>query len=352
MHLEGVLVEDRKGDTLLYAGDVKVRITDWFFFKKQAELKYIGLENAIIKFQRTDSVWGQQFIFDYFASPSTGKKKKAGIQFNLKEIELKNVTFIKKDAWLGEDMTVQVGSLNLDANDLNLSGSKYDINSLTIKNPVFAIRNYSKLKPIDSLAVANNDESTKPASWNNSQTIFKIGNLKIINGTFKTDKQTSHEPYAWFDGQHILFTEINGDISNASFISDTIYSKVKLTAKERSGFEIKNLTADLKMTPQGMAFSDLDIVTNRSTIRNFFMMSYNDMSDMGNFIHKVKMAANFDGSYIDSDDIAFFAPAMKTWKKKISLKGKVRGTVDDIIGKELLIQAGNNTLLNGDITLT
>ena len=43
---KGVLIEDRKGDTLLYAGDVKVRITDWFFFKKKAELKYIGLENA------------------------------------------------------------------------------------------------------------------------------------------------------------------------------------------------------------------------------------------------------------------------------------------------------------------
>jgi len=41
MHLEGVLIEDRKGDTVLYAGDVKVRITDWFFFKKEADLKYI-----------------------------------------------------------------------------------------------------------------------------------------------------------------------------------------------------------------------------------------------------------------------------------------------------------------------
>ena len=76
MHLEGVLIEDRRGDTLLFAGDIKVKITDWFFFKKEAELKYIGLENAVIKFQRTDSVWRQQFFFDYFASPSTGAKKK------------------------------------------------------------------------------------------------------------------------------------------------------------------------------------------------------------------------------------------------------------------------------------
>ncbi|MEO5564787.1 MAG: hypothetical protein ABIR18_15175, partial [Chitinophagaceae bacterium] len=34
MHLEGLLVEDHAHDTLLYAYDAKLRITDWFFFKK------------------------------------------------------------------------------------------------------------------------------------------------------------------------------------------------------------------------------------------------------------------------------------------------------------------------------
>ena len=354
MHLERVLIEDRKGDTILYAGDMKVRITDWFFFKKEANLKYIGLENALIKFQRTDSVWQQQFILDYFSSPTTGtKKKKAGIQFNLQKIELKNVTFIKKDAWLGEDMTVHVGGMNMDADKLSLSGNQYEINSLILKDPIVAIYKYSNLKPKDSLKVADPVEEIKKAvSWNNGQTIFKIADLKIINGTFKTDKQINRQPLAWFDGQHILFTEINGELSNAGFIGDTVFSKLKLTAKERSGLELKNLTADMKLTPQGMAFSNMDLVTNRSTLRNYFSMSYDDMKDMGNFIHKVKLAAVFDNSYVDSDDIAFFAPGMKTWKKKISLKGKVRGTIDDLVGKDMVLQAGNSTILNGDITMT
>mgnify|MGYP007111992834 CR=1 FL=1 len=126
MHLQGVLVEDRTGDTLMYAGDVQVRITDWFFFKKEAELKYIGLENAIIKFQRSDSVWRQQFIFDYFSSPSTGaKKKKAGKQIHLKKVELKKVTFVKKDALLGQDKTIHVGRMKMDADKISLSGNQY-----------------------------------------------------------------------------------------------------------------------------------------------------------------------------------------------------------------------------------
>ena len=43
---------------------------------------------------------------------------------------------------------------------------------------------------------------------------------------------------------------------------------------------------------------------------------------------------------------------MKTWKKKISLKGKIRGTIDDLVGKDLNVRAGNSTVLNGDISMT
>ncbi|MEP6700857.1 MAG: hypothetical protein ABJA85_06060, partial [Bacteroidota bacterium] len=349
MHLEGVLIRDRQGDTLLYAGDMKVKITDWFIFKKEAELKYIGLENAIIKFQRTDSVWKQQFIFDYFSSPSTAKKKKAGILFNLKKVELKNVSFIEKDAWLGSDMTIHVGELNLDADKLSLYGNKYQINSLVVKDPVIALYNYTRLKPIDVLSAV---ENIIPDSSNKRQTIFQIGDLKIINGIFRTDKQNNRPPAPGFDGDHILFTEINAELNNSNFSGGNIFSKLKLTAKERSGLVIKNFSADLKLTPQQMVFNNLDLVTNRSTLRNFFSMTYDDISDMSNFIHKVKLDANFDDSYIDSDDLGYFAPALKTWKKKISIRGKLKGTIDDLVGRDMLIQAGSGTVLSGDIALT
>ena len=57
VNLEGVLIKDQHKDTLLSAGAVKVRITDWFFFKKDIVLKYIGLEDANIVMQRKDSIW-------------------------------------------------------------------------------------------------------------------------------------------------------------------------------------------------------------------------------------------------------------------------------------------------------
>lgn len=355
MHLEGTLIEDQRGDTLLYAGDLKVRITDWFFFKKEAELKYIGLNDAIIKFQRSDSIWSQQFLIDYFSSSpaDTTKKKKAGIKFDLRKVEFNNVTFLKRDNWLGNEMNIKIGSLNLDAKNIALTGKELLVNSLVIKDPVVALRNYKRLKPTDSLNITEVAEEIKQAvSWNKGDMLVKVDNLQIINGTFKTDKQTNREPFGYFDGKHILFNEINASFSNALFQSDTVTANMQLTAKERSGLVVKKFLADVKMTPQGMAFSNMELQTNRSTLRNYFSMSYDHMDDLGDYIHKVKMGAVFSDSYINSDDIAFFVPELKTWNKTINLKGKIRGTVEELVGRDMMVEAGKNTILNGDFSLT
>jgi hypothetical protein len=61
MDLDGALIRDQNKDTLLYAGSMKLRITDWFCLQTKPDLKYIGHENAMINIHRRDSVWNNQF---------------------------------------------------------------------------------------------------------------------------------------------------------------------------------------------------------------------------------------------------------------------------------------------------
>ena len=89
MLLQGTLVLDQKKDTLLYAGSVKVNITDWFFWKDNITLKYIGLDDAIINLNRKDSVWNYQFLVDYFSGPKKQNDTSSNaIQLSLQECRL------------------------------------------------------------------------------------------------------------------------------------------------------------------------------------------------------------------------------------------------------------------------
>ena len=354
MQMEGVYVEDKNKDTLLYAGKLRVNINDWFFLRDTAVLQYIGLEDATIHLQRTDTVWNYQFLADYFAGPpSTGPADtahKRSIQLQLQKLDLKNIHLLKRDGWRGEDMGLFLASLNVDAREIDFNKKLVDIQTVDIVEPIFTISNYQgnrKIKPPPFYR----DPNDTALFWNPNGWKILATSVTISNGFFKDEKKSNRADYYYFDAQHIQFGNINASFKNLSFVKDTITATATLTTKERSGFEIKAFKAHMKWQPRAMEFNGLDIRTNKSHLTNYFVMRYNNFDDMGDFIEKVHMHGVFKNALIHSDDIAYFAPALASWKKEIFITGALQGSVANLQGKNILLKAGNNTTLNGDIAL-
>ncbi len=58
-----------------------------------------------------------------------------------------------------------------------------------------------------------------------------------------------------------------------------------------------------------MEFKNLDILTNKSHLQDYYAMHYNNFNDdMQDFIHKVTVEGHFKNSKLSSDDLAYFAP--------------------------------------------
>ncbi len=146
MNLEGTLVKDQRKDTLLYADQIKLRITDWFFLKDELVLKYVGLEDAQVNMHRQDSVWNYQFLIDHFAPKKPGAKKST-LKFNLRKLDFKNVSFVKNDAWVGNLLEAKVANMQLEANNFNLDSSIVDINQMDLDRPYFSLKDFKGLRP-------------------------------------------------------------------------------------------------------------------------------------------------------------------------------------------------------------
>lgn len=355
MLIRGVLVEDQKKDTLLYAGTAKLNITDWFFFKEKPIIQYIGLTNATINMNRTDSVWNYQFLVDYFSSPKKDTvTKKDVLQIDLKVLELKNIVFNKIDKWVGQDMHASIKKLDLSADEINFSKKIVAINNASFDEPVFLISDYSGNRPKReniSATIINVSDSGQ-LMWNTGDWRLSVKNILLKNGTFGSEKETERAPYTdRFDGQHLQFSKINGSLRNVLFSRDTVTAGIKLSTQEKSGFTVNELTAKMKLTPEIMEFNDLDIATDKSRIGNYYSMRYRDFnSDMNDFLHAVKLEGKFDKSHIHSDDIAFFAPELKTWNRVLYFEGEAKGAVDNLSAKKMLIKSGN-TSVEGDISM-
>lgn len=358
MNLEGTMIRDHNKDTLLYAGALKVRITDWFFWKTYADLKYIGLEDAIIKQNRVDSNWNFKFIADYFASSDTVKtpvvkpdnrvdSTKKSIVFNIKKVDLKNVTYISDDGWVGTKMVVKVGNMTMDADTIDVGRKLYLINSIELDKPYFTIENYNgnRLHPPPPTVDTG-------MYFNGGDILAKIKTLTITNGYFGNLKRGEKSDKGVFDGDNIQLSKLNASFKNFSFLKDTIRANINIAAKERSGFELKKLQAAFKLTPQIMEFKEFTLETPKTHITDYYAMRFKDFNkDIGEYVEKTVMDARFKNAQVNSDDIAYFAPDLSTWHRQATISGRFTGTVSDFKIANFFLRTSANTYVSGNLAM-
>ena len=347
MDLNNTLILDQHKDTLLRAGSLKLRITDWFFLKQNIELKYIGLEDAVVNQQRTDSIWNYQFLIDHFTKPQKSRKHSKKIVLKIQKIDLKNVVYNKNDKWYGQRTVLKTGSLLLDADNIDITKNLILINSIDLDKTYYTIEKFTannpayRTKHIDSLK-----------SLNPSNLRIRITSLNMKNCYFGVGTKGEISRKNVFDGKNIEVSKIDGSVSNFNFIRDTITANINLSAVERSGLRIRKLRTDFKLTPKIMEFSQLLLQTNNSTLHNYYAMQFGDLNtDMANYVSNVTMKTVFRNSVVLTRDIAYFVPSLNNWNEKFLVNGRFSGTVSDFGVNNLFIRSSNNTFVSGDLTV-
>ncbi|MFY7965156.1 MAG: translocation/assembly module TamB domain-containing protein [Chitinophagaceae bacterium] len=345
-NINGLFVADKNKDTILYAGNLNVSITDWFFFKSKAEIKHIGLQDAVIKLNRKDSVWNYQYIINHFASTDTTPKKKGGQKLDLKEIDFKNIKLIKNDEWRGEIITATVSRLQIETDSLNFDTNKLYVKNIKVQTPNVNIQKIKGNRPADYVfpIVAEVKEENP---------------LLLVVKDFEIEKATlaiNHDydkPASNFDGAHILFSPLNASFKNFKIHSDTLFADLNLNAKERSGLELKQLKAKFKFTPRIMELKQMDLRLNKSHLTNYYAMKFKNFDDdFAEYATNVIMDAHFKDSYINSDDVAYFATDLKTWKKELQINGNFLGTVSDFKVENLIAkEKDNSTTITGSLAM-
>src|SRR5690606_12521177 len=83
-------------------------------------------------------------------------------------------------------------------------------------------------------------------------------------------------------------------------------------------------------------------------LRDYFSMKFNSYTDFDDVMNKVTMEGHFKNAKIFAKDIAFFAPEIDYMKLNIYVTGIIKGKVNDLRAKDLMIKAGRTTYIKGD----
>ena len=342
--IKNVLIRDQQKDTLLFAQTLKLRVTDLLFSSKDPVIGYVGLEKAKIYLHRKRPIWNYQFLLDHFQSKDTSKS--SGQQFDLKKIDFTNISIVQDDEWIGS--TTKFEAKHVLANFNQFQHQQIEIEKIVLDKPFYFILDKPGLAP---KAIKKKKPTIKNELYFNEANLHIVAKqIEIVQGKLWIESGFER-PVPYFDGEHIRMNDLNATIDNASFIADTIRAKVRLSLKERSGFVIKQLSTQFKMTPQIMEFAALGLKTNHSEIGNYYAMEYKEfIPNFKEYMHQVTMKGSISKSVVASDDIAYFAPALKNLNQKISTSFNFYGTVDAFNVNDLSAQYGQS-FVKGNLSM-
>lgn len=183
--------------------------------------------------------------------------------------------------------------------------------------------------------------------------ILKVAQLEVANSAyaFRSDSVGEVEPKK-FNPDHFRFEQLNGTLNRFVLVDDSLaFSTKNLSAYERNGYLIDNMQAEARIYSRGLEFYNLNVKRGKSILGHELKMNYTEWDDLGEFIQRVEFNAQITNSIVSMEDIEFWGPGMQDLKQIAKINGKVRGTIDNLKGREITLETANETYIEGEFNI-
>ncbi len=218
-----------------------------------------------------------------------------------------------------------------------------DINLITFKNDSSLNLQFI----MDYFASADTIPSvTKP--WK-----VHLQGLEITGSHFALRDERYLNPGNGIDFSDLDLVNLDMNVHDIHMQGDTILAEIRnLSAREKSGFELRQFSALAIISSSGITADNLHILTTNSELSLNLRFSYPDWGAFGYFLDSVNILAGFKPSELDMKDITYFAPDISGMHEKFALSGDLKGTVSSFSGKKMVIAYGDGTRFAGNIKMT
>lgn len=251
---------------------------------------------------------------------------------------------------LDQDTLLYTQKLTVDINELSISKRRISVNTARLDKGQFYLKKY-KNNSSNLSFIINYFNSGAPKK---TQKPYDISFDKItISGLdFRYKNLAIKRTVKGINFADIGVSNLNVTVSGLDTKNHLAKAEIKgLSFKEKSGFYLKNLSAQTTIDSTKMEFKDLLLVTPKTVIRDYLVMKFKSFDDFDQFNNRVYMEGHFKKTRVVSSDVAYFAPELNKNLIDVKLNGIIGGYVNHLQSKNLSIQSGNNTLLKGNFSV-
>ncbi len=261
---------------------------------------------------------------------------KVGLQFN-GDVELKNI-YIED---YKQDTLINIAELNTSILGFNnVINGKLVFGDIDIIDLVFNIKTYKDTTGTNlDIFVARFDNDNPRVG--KSSFLLSSSDVSIYNGIFNlTDENKENENILRFKNLNINATNF---LINGSDVSARINT---LNLEDHKGLALKNMMTDFSYTLTDMKFENLEIKTEKSTLKGEILFSY-DRKYFKQFEDKVRVAATFRKSNVLLDDLnGFYNEFGQNQYAKFDVD--LMGTLNNLAASNVKISTSRNSKIYGD----
>ncbi len=318
----------------------------FFFF--MAGVLFLALQTE------TFQTWAAHRATGYLSSELGTRVEIGKLKFSFfKNVTLENV-FLED---MHHDTLVSGKSITINVRKFDYKKYKLDLHEATLNNVKVKLVKYVGEPDWNFQFLADYFDSGPSTKKDTTTSPWKItyGALSLQNVDFTyrlmrdTDRVVRNMNY-----NNIHVSKVYGRISDIDFRGDSIFGQItNLNAVEQCGIELKNLTTKALVSSTILRCDSLYLRTANSVVRGRFSFNYSTWEDYLDFINKVYIKGRLkDSTSVSFKDIAYFAEELNDFKEVISLKGKVRGYVNDLSGTAMDVRYKDHTQFKGDMSIT
>ncbi len=325
--IENIYLEDRKKDTLLYGGSLKVDISMLKLLHNEIEVNNIKLNQLTAKVSRVlpDTAFNFQYIVDAFASKEKKPEHKAdtsSLNINIKYVQLDKIRLVYKDVITGNDMDVFFKHFETNIDKFDLNRQRFDIPVTKIEGLIAKIRQSKPLvqpEPIAKDVAADKAKASSPMQLNLrrillSDMVVDYGNdVSAMYSSLNLGKLDLNINKLDLENQVI-------DLKNIEL--DKTIAAIRLGKKEQAAIVKKETTMELQSQPEtGWRVKVAAIRLNDNNLQ------FDDDS-------KPKQHAGMDFAHLKADDVTLHLDNLLYTKDSISGSIK-RGELKEQSGFQL-----------------
>ncbi|HZY82069.1 MAG TPA: AsmA family protein, partial [Cyclobacteriaceae bacterium] len=260
--IEGLYLEDLQKDTLFYAGRIGVDASMLKLFRSEIELSQVEISNATANVIRTlpDSAFNFDYIVEAFASSDTtvelpADTTRSSWKFSLGDIELEKVKFLYDDSVGGMNVAGNVGTLEVDTDQIDPVNLLVSLDKLDLTNTSIAYGEYS-LSEIN-LSVSDLKVDTTNIEGEFEKFSFKEKNgiaLEKLEGKLKLNKKEAEvSSLELLAGDTHLF--VDGKANLVDSTGELSIAKSQISIDDILKFKPDLLDSLPVKVPQGMIVS-------------------------------------------------------------------------------------------------